>query len=317
MGPWAGPPDDEARKRKAAAFVRGGCASLLVASVVAMLSGVAFIQYDLPLWFLREGRLQVDAVRLYYEHIGTWTLAYVLLTIGIAGLFVGVHALSHEVSIYTMAYASIMMPIGFIAFANLGLIVSLASLVAIALFGEAWRLQPSNGGLARRPSPYGAPAPGERGATSDVGPPMMDMEGRSPAVLVRPVATLILAGSVAVIMMFTPNYPTYNLSSWHQWFLYSVLILGLSCAALAAFRRLWGLVLLSAVLALVAAILDIDILLEMWYHQYDLMPWTFLIAGPSSLLAIVYIVTARDVFVPARETLTSRSSPSPSWPRPR
>jgi hypothetical protein len=145
----------------------------------------------------------------------------------------------------------------------------------------------------------------------------MDMGGRSPSVLLRPAATLLLVASLALLLMFSQQYPTHMLTVWQQWLVYIVIAWGLVGVVLTAYRRLLPVVLLAAVALLAAALLDIYILLQDRHYFIEFPQLTFWLSGSSAMLAIVYIFAARGAFVPSLVTLTSRSSPSPSWPRPR
>jgi hypothetical protein len=317
MDPRVTPPSGEDVSGRTARYIRAGSASLIVASVIAMVSSVIFITHDLPAWFLRQQAFNLEPVRYYYEFLGLWNLSILLLATGIIGLLVGVHALSHEVSIYTMAFASVMVVVGFFAVVNLGLIVALASLIALALFGEAWRLQPAEGYPEGLPSPYGVPVDGRQGFLPEVAPRLMDMEGRSPSSLLRPAATMLIVGSAVGLVMFGPNYPIHQLVPWQQWLLYVLVGFGFAGVALVVYRRLYGVALMAAAAVSVVAFMDMYILLQEWFHFHETLPWTYLIGGPTATMALVYIVIARDAFIPARDTFTSRSSPSPSWSRQR
>ena len=314
MGPLMVPPTREEVERKATLFVRGGCICLVVASVMAMLSGVFFIVYDLPFRFVRDLYVNMGTVRDYYDIIGYWNLYYIFLGFGIVGLFVGVHALTHQASLHTMAYMSIMVPIGLMAFANLGLVIALLSLVAVALVGAAWRIMPSERRPGDLPSPYGVPTPQTWKEAAIREDPAIDMEGRSTATLLKPAATLLSVATVAVMFMFAQEYPIHNLFPWQQWLLYLAVVLGFVGVALTAYRRLFPLALVFAVAVLAAAVVDIYILTMEWQHIRDILPLTFLISGSTSSLTIVYLVTARDAFVPWRATFTSRSWPTPAGP---
>ncbi len=317
MGPWVAPTREEEVSRKVSRLIRAGGICLLVASVLVMLSGVLFILYDLPLRFIRDWNFDLDSVHYYYEILGEWHLCYVFMAVGIIGLFVGVHALSYQVSMYTLAYASFMVPIGMVAIVNLGLVIALISLVALGLFGAGWRLTPEEDPKDGIPSPYGAPTPqaGRTAAVRAASP--IDMEGRPPVVLIRPAATFLLLATVAVLFMFSPQYPTYRLDAWQQWLLYMIVALGFAGVTLTAYERLLVVPLMTSMALFVVALVDFHLLLQSWYQLGEVLPLTFWISGTLSSLTIVYLITARNAFMPWRETLTSRSSPSPVGPRPR
>jgi hypothetical protein len=123
---------------------------------------------------------------------------------------------------------------------------------------------------------------------------------------------MLLVGSAAGLVMFGPNYPLHQLFPWQQWLLYVLVGFGFAGVVLVACRRLFGVTLMAAATVSAVAFLDMYILLQEWVHFHDTVPWTFLLAGPTATLALVYIVIARDAFIPARDTFTSRSWPSPS-----
>jgi hypothetical protein len=143
----------------------------------------------------------------------------------------------------------------------------------------------------------------------------MDMDGRSPAALIRPAATLLFVASAAVLAMFSNEYPMHDVPPVLLWLVYAAIAVGFAGAGATAYRRLFPLALVAALLLFMVGMMDINVLvMESTYLSY-VMPWTFLLSGSLSSLAVVFVVTARDAFWPVQETLRSRSSPSASSPR--
>jgi hypothetical protein len=292
----------------------------MAASILCLVSAVTFEIWEVPHSNLVNSIRWIDEFHNYYYTLGTKNLSFLLTIVGLAGLVVTVSALSSGVELHTLMFAGILVPVGHLVVFNLGMVISLCALVSLALMGEAWRrveqVEERGGG----PPPYGVPEgwvpPAPENDTVSAGE--VDMRPLRPEALCKVAAGLMLVGALVVLLMFDRQYPMEDaLDRWQQWYVVASVPLGISGVVLIALKRAMPLVVITGVAVLASAFLDLYVVAKTEHLLYDQVPLTFLVSGTSALIAIVLVVTARDAFVPLRETLTFRSSPWPSWHRPR
>ena len=113
--------------------------------------------------------------------------------------------------------------------------------------------------------------------------------------------------SAAVLAMFSNEYPVHDVPSVVLWLVYAAIAAGFTGAVATACRRLFPLALVAALLLFMVGMMDINVLVVGSTYLSYVVPWTFLVTGSLSSLAMVFVLVARDAFLPIRETFRSRS----------